>query len=764
MAAEPAGSSLMARIVLHLHGLTLGGAERVALQWARWLAEAGHDVWLLLGYQQADAFFVAPEGINLVTAPASTGLTSVWLRRWLSCHPPDLAIGVTTRPAINLLLASLGQPWPVVVAERNYPPAKSLPWIWCLLRRWLYPTAHLHLVQTERIGGWLVRKKLARGFQVLANPLVWPMQRLQPEVDPASWLPDQARLLLSVGTKPDQKGFDRLIAAFERLYASYPQWCLALVGVSPDNPQLLECLAGTQADAPWRRRLLLPGAVGNLADWYQRASVFVLASRYEGFPNVLAEAMGSGCACVAIDCPTGPRELIDHADNGLLVPCVSEPNLQLDLLVENLSTVMADGVLRSELADRASSLRQRLAPERIRQQFLDLLLPLYSPRLLVFAPTRRSPTETFIRANLARMAMQKHAYFGDEFGFANGGLNLGQFAYGCSIVLSKLLTRLRCYRLATLPSSLVAYALIRWHRPRVILAEFGFHAVRMMDAALWSGTPLVVHFRGSDASADRRLVSLRERYLRLMHLASAFIVKSLPMQQTLVDLGARSSAITISPSGADDRLFTGALPAAALPVALFVGRFVEKKAPLDAVEAFALARDRLLSDPKTRTLGQQIRLTMVGDGDLVGQLKRLISELQLEKQVDLLGLQSPEAVANLMRASRCLLLPSKTASDGDSEGCPVVVQEAQVAGLPVVSTLHAGIPEVVSHGCTGLLSPEGDLEALADSLYRLFLDSALAGSMGAAAAEHSRSRFTVEAHIATVEAVLTRAALADQVK
>ena len=122
----------MARLVLHIHDLGLGGAERVTLDWLSWLQQAGHEVWLVLGPGGGhDRFFTTPDGIQVLEAPPSRRMppvpTALWLRRCLQRIRPDCVIGITTRPALNLLLASAGRPWPVLVAERNYPPAKPLP-------------------------------------------------------------------------------------------------------------------------------------------------------------------------------------------------------------------------------------------------------------------------------------------------------------------------------------------------------------------------------------------------------------------------------------------------------------------------------------------------------------------------------------------------------------------------------------------------------------------------------------------------------------
>ena len=731
----------MAKIVLHIHDLGLGGAERIALKWIAWLQDMGHEVTLLLGFPPDEVFFQAPPGLQVVTRPnGSKELTWRWLRSYLAKYPPDLAIGVSTRPSINLLLANVGKPWRVIVAEVNYPPAKTLPLSWWILRKILYPRAALHQVQTLRIGQWLEDSGLVSHWRIVSNPVEWPLPIQEPIIAPELCLPEKAKVVLAVGTKPYQKGFDRLLKAFSLLANDHPNCWLVIAGVDQSHPYLRQAFAD---HVNGQSRRLLISRVGNVGDWYERADLFVLSSRFEGCPNVLMEAMASGTACLAIDCPTGPRELIQDGVNGELLP----ENADAQKLGNTIATLIENPLKLEGFGREARRIRELYSPSVVRKQFEDVVQQALDPMVMVFAPTRGSPSETFIRSNLAAMPLRQIAFFGDEYvGTSNSP---GQMTYGVAIFLSKVCTRLGLQRLATLPSSFIVYWLIRWHRPDVILVEFGFHAVRVMDAARWSGVPLVVHFRGSDASADRRLRLLQERYRRLMRIASAFIVKSRPMKGVLEELGADSQRITISPSGANPTLFYGASPANAPPRVLFVGRLVEKKAPLDALEAFAKVQ-QLCELP--------LHLDFIGDGPLRPALEVRIRELGLEGQVQLLGFQSPAQVAASMRQVRCLLLPSRVAADGDSEGCPVAVLEAQMAGLPVVSTRHAGIPEVVLEERTAFLAEEGDLEALAYGLLRLLEHPALAAQMGRAAQRHARERFTVGNHISTVASVLGHAA------
>ena len=306
----------MARVAVHLHQLSLGGAERITVMWCQWLVAMGHHVQLFLGQSDKSEFFAPPASVKIFRRPAGL-LSVIWLRRLLLQNPPDLCIGITTRPAVNLLLASVGCRWPVVVAERNYPPSHTQSLIWSLLRRLLYPSAALHVVQTQRIADWLHQLGLSSTSVVLPNPVVWPLPVQDPILQPDHFMSSDVRVVLAMGTKPFQKGFDRLLQAFQELAPRYPDLVLALVGVHPDHPDLA---APLQRTGSLRPRIVLPGRVGNPADWYQRADLFVLSSRYEGSPNVLLEAMAAGCPCLAVDCPTGPHEVIRHGDNGWLLP------------------------------------------------------------------------------------------------------------------------------------------------------------------------------------------------------------------------------------------------------------------------------------------------------------------------------------------------------------------------------------------------------------------------------------------------------------
>jgi glycosyltransferase involved in cell wall biosynthesis len=111
----------------------------------------------------------------------------------------------------------------------------------------------------------------------------------------------------------------------------------------------------------------MPGPAGNIVDWYRRATIFALPSRFEGFPNVLLEAMASGCACVASDCHTGPAELIKTGVDGVLLPALSCPNLWATCLDD----LLASPWKRKQLGIAAMGVRTRFDEASLRRRFLN---------------------------------------------------------------------------------------------------------------------------------------------------------------------------------------------------------------------------------------------------------------------------------------------------------------------------------------------------------------------------------------------------------
>jgi glycosyltransferase involved in cell wall biosynthesis len=212
-------------------------------------------------------------------------------------------------------------------------------------------------MQTEESLAWLKQGIPAARGVVIPNPVSYPLPVGEPVVAVADHVPAGRKLLLAVGRLDPQKQFDCLLEAFSRLMARHAGWDLAILGEGPERGRLQDAIARLGLES----RVRMPGRAGNVGDWYERADLYVMSSRFEGFPNTLAEAMAHGCAAVSYDCDTGPRDIIRHEVDGLLVRPVGD----VAALSEALDSLMGDEARRTAMGSRASEVRERFAPERI---------------------------------------------------------------------------------------------------------------------------------------------------------------------------------------------------------------------------------------------------------------------------------------------------------------------------------------------------------------------------------------------------------------
>jgi colanic acid/amylovoran biosynthesis glycosyltransferase len=291
----------------------------------------------------------------------------------------------------------------------------------------------------------------------------------------------------------------------------------------------------------------------------------------------------------------------------------------------------------------------------------------------------------------------------------------------------------------------------REHHVDAVLAEYGESGVQCREACCIAHLPLIVHFHGYDASHRLTLSEHGAAYMQMFRDAAAVIVVSRAMQQKLIGMGAPAAKVHYNPYGVDCDKFAGADPAQSAPVLIAVGRFIEKKAPHLTIAAFAAARQAC----------PDARLVMIGSGPLLDQCQELSRQLRVDDAVTFLGDQPPSVVQREMRGARCFVQHSVEASSGDSEGTPVAILEAGATGLPVVSTRHGGIPDVVLEGTTGFLVDEGDVDAMASAIVRLLKEPALAGKMGAAARQNIQEHFARELSLkrlwSIIESCLPRA-------
>lgn len=277
-------------------------------------------------------------------------------------------------------------------------------------------------------------------------------------------------------------------------------------------------------------------------------------------------------------------------------------------------------------------------------------------------------------------------------------------------------------------------ALLAEPRPDLVHCHFGDTALDFGFAATLWDSPLVVSFYGYDCSSFPRQTR-DDVYLPLFAQARCVTVLSHHMERRLLELGCDRTLLCIQPLGVDPSRFPFRLreaPGAGDPVRLLtVARLTPKKGLEFALRAFAE-----ISDTHPR-----VRYDIIGDGELRPQLERLARSLGITQRVSFRGARSEGEVARAMAEAHLFLLPSVTGPDGDQEGTPTVLIEAASCGLPVLSTHHAGIPEIVVDGETGLLANEGSVEELANHLRTLLSDPHRWSQMGTAGRRYVEHRF-----------------------
>lgn len=252
-------------------------------------------------------------------------------------------------------------------------------------------------------------------------------------------------------------------------------------------------------------------------------------------------------------------------------------------------------------------------------------------------------------------------------------------------------------------------------KPHVLHCHFGTNG--LLGAQLVrSGvirSPLVISYHGHDVHSVPR-VRGRDVYNTAFATAHVVTANTNFTMQKVHELGCPKEKLRVIPMGFFLDEYTATRWVAPKRnedfSILTVARLTEKKGINYALRAVSLLLEK----------GLRVRYTIIGDGELFEELNVMAKKEGISKNVQFLGRLGAKEVAENLRVHHIFLLPSVTASNGDMEGQALVLQEAQAVGLPVISTLHNGIPEGVIEGETGLLVPEKDAEALSEAIIKLY--------------------------------------------
>ncbi|MEM8511300.1 glycosyltransferase involved in cell wall biosynthesis [Massilia sp. MP_M2] len=368
------------KILLLMHSLSAGGAERAACTLANFWAGSAREVTIVTLAPVSADFYPLDRRVGRISldlAGASRhALHGLWqnvrrvvaLRRLLRSLRPDIALAMMSTPNVLLALASRWLPTlQTIGSERCYPPHAPLGILWHLLRRTLYGQLSAMVALTGECAHWIETQTSASRVVVIPNAIAWPLPDNPPRRISARLCQPKRKRLLAVGRLEPVKNFDALIGAFARLAGAFPDWDLVILGEGPERARLASVIERMGLV----QRVAMPGVAGNIAHWYGQADLFALTSLSEGFPNALAEAMAYGVPAVSVDCNTGPRDIVRHGIDGFLVP----PD-DIAALSTALARVMGDAALRRQLASRSTEARQRFSIEKIGQMWETLFLAL----------------------------------------------------------------------------------------------------------------------------------------------------------------------------------------------------------------------------------------------------------------------------------------------------------------------------------------------------------------------------------------------------
>jgi glycosyltransferase involved in cell wall biosynthesis len=287
------------------------------------------------------------------------------LRRALRALKPQAIISFLAPTTMLTVLAARSERVPVIVSDRTDPTQHRLGRFWTWVRLMVYPRASAVVVQTPEVRRWAERVVPAGIVHTIPNPVVASASRGDSSIA-ADRLTHSGsrRQVVAMGRLHVDKGFDDLLRAFASAEGARRGWHLVILGEGPER-QRLQALAD-QLDIA--AAVSLPGRVNDPSLVLRQSDLFVLSSRYEGFPNALLEAMAAGLAVIAADCPSGPRHIVRDGIDGLLVP----PG-DTEAMANAMVHVLGNDQVRKELADRAPDVIERFGIDQVMAKWERLL-------------------------------------------------------------------------------------------------------------------------------------------------------------------------------------------------------------------------------------------------------------------------------------------------------------------------------------------------------------------------------------------------------
>lgn len=350
------------KLTLVISSLSCGGAEKVMSLMANYWAEKGWKVTLLTfdGGREPPFFDLYPTVIHRTLGIPSFSVASVKsvlsslkqlliLRQAIKKSTPQVVISFMDKVNVLTCLAMVGLGLPTIVSERTPPAQYSIGKLWNTLRHWTYPWTFGLVVYTPNVLAYFSAVVQKKGH-VIPNPCVLPHDISAGEAN--RW----TKTVIAMGRLTEEKGFDMLLKAFASIAQRHPEWSLVIWG----EGYLRAELETLRNELGLQGRVFFPGQTRKPFEVMKQADLFVLSSRFEGFSNVLCEAMACGLPVVSFDCSNGFREIIRDGIDGVLVP----PD-DVEALASAMEHLMNDPSTRRRLASRGPEIVERFGLEKV---------------------------------------------------------------------------------------------------------------------------------------------------------------------------------------------------------------------------------------------------------------------------------------------------------------------------------------------------------------------------------------------------------------
>jgi GalNAc-alpha-(1->4)-GalNAc-alpha-(1->3)-diNAcBac-PP-undecaprenol alpha-1,4-N-acetyl-D-galactosaminyltransferase len=353
------------KITFVIPSLTGGGAERALVLVAKALTNKGYQVTVITQSGSENDFYDLSNEVKRLALGVMTSsksfmnavLNNIYIIKKLKkaiCNTqPDVVVSFLPQNNVQTILSLLNTGIPVIATEQNDYNKSFYGISWAILQRLTYPLANKLVSVSLGVDSgfnWLPNTKRA----VIYNP-AFKIEAEDVAIDLAEYNPEK-QFIMSMGRLDNQKGFDILLSSFAKIHNDHPNWQLMILGEGKERSELER----QREELGLSGRVILPGAIRNPFPVLKKANLFVMSSRYEGFPMAHCEAMACGLPIIATDCPSGPREIIREGVDGMLVP-----NEDVSALAKAMDYLINDEKQRKKLASNAPEVVERFGLEKV---------------------------------------------------------------------------------------------------------------------------------------------------------------------------------------------------------------------------------------------------------------------------------------------------------------------------------------------------------------------------------------------------------------